>query len=98
VCDRFELLWELDGGDLLLAVDTDLPDEGEPFFSVSRSYYQVGSDEEYARDYLSVFEPVSRWREPRRISLDADKWRADLAAHRQEMARIDAATRKNRGR
>ena len=29
VCDRFELRWELDGGDLLLAVDTDLPDEGE---------------------------------------------------------------------
>ena len=29
VCDRFELRWELDGDDLLLAVDTDLPDEGE---------------------------------------------------------------------
>ena len=74
VCDRFELRWELDGEDLLLAIDTDLPDEGELSVSVSRSYYEVGNDDEYARGYLSVFEPVSRWREPRRIPLDADAW------------------------
>ena len=58
----------LDGEDLLLVIDTDLPDEGELSVSVSRSYYEVGNDAEYARDYLSVVEPVSRWREPRRGS------------------------------
>ena len=93
VCDRFELRWELDGEDLLLAIDTDLPDEGELSVSVSRSYYEIGNDTEYARDYLSVFEPVSRWREPRRIPLDADAWRADLAAHQSRMAEIAAAER-----
>lgn len=93
VCDRFQLRWELDGDDLLLSVDTDLPDEGELSVSVGRSYYQAGSEEEYSRDYLSVFEPVSKWREPNRVPLDADKWRAGLAAHQEEMARIDAATR-----
>ena len=93
VCDQFELRWELDGEDLLLAIDTDLPDEGELSVSVSRSYYEVGNDAEYARDYLSVFEPVSRWREPRRIPLDADAWRADLAAHQSRMAEIAAAER-----
>ena len=93
VCDRFELRWELDGEDLLLAIDTDRPDEGELSVSVSRSYYEVGNDAEYARDYLSVFEPVSRWREPRRIPLDADAWRADLAAHQSRMAEIAAAER-----
>ena len=93
VCDQFELRWELDGEDLLLAIDTDLPDEGELSVSVSRSYYEVGDDAEYARDYLSVFEPVSRWREPRRIPLDADLWRADLAAHQSRMAEIAAAER-----
>lgn len=93
VCDRFELRWELDGQDLLLAIDTDLPDEGELSVSVSRSYYEVGNDEEYARDYLSVLEPVSRWREPRRIPLDAGAWRADLDAHQSRMAEIAAAER-----
>ena len=93
VCDQFELRWELDGEDLLLAIDTDLPDEGELSVSVSRSYYEVGNDAEYARDYLSVFEPVSRWREPRRIPLNADAWRADLAAHQSRMAEIAAAER-----
>ena len=91
--DRFELRWELDGADLLLAVDTDLPDEGELSVSVSRSYYEVGNDAAYSRDYLSVFEPVSRWREPRRIPLDAEAWRADLAAHQSRMAEIAAAER-----
>lgn len=93
VCDRFELRWEIDGEDLMLAIDTDLPDEGELSVSVSRSYYEVGNDAEYARDYLSVLEPVSRWREPRRIPLDADAWRADLAAHQSRMAELAAAER-----
>ena len=91
VSDQFELRWELDGEDLLLAIDTDLPDEGELSVSVRRSYYEVGNDAEYSRDYLSVFEPVSRWREPRRVPLDADAWRADLAAHQSRMAEIAAA-------
>ena len=93
VSDRFELRHEVDGGDLLLAVDTDLPDEGELSVSVSRSYYEVRSDVEYSREYFSVLEPVSRWRDPRRISLDANAWRADLAAHQAEIAEIAALER-----
>ena len=86
ICDRFELRWELDGTDLLLAIDTDLPGEGELAVSVRRTYFEVGSDDAYARDYFSEFEPVSRWRLPRRIALHADAWKADLAAHQDEMA------------
>ena len=88
VCDRFELRWEFDGTDLLLAIDTDLPDEGELSVSVSRTYYEAGSDDAYSRDYFSEFEPVSRWREPRRIALDADAWKADLTAHQNRMAAL----------
>ena len=88
VCDRFELRWELDGTDLLLAIDTDLPDEGELSVSVGRTYYQVGSDDAYSRYYFSELELVSRWREPRRIELDADAWKADLTAHQNQMAGI----------
>ena len=88
VCDQFELRWELDGTDLLLAIDTDLPDEGELSVSVRRAYSEVGSDSAYSRDYFSEFEAVSRWREPRRIALDADAWKADLTAHQNEMAAL----------
>ena len=90
VCDRFELRWELDGTDLLLAIDTDLPDEGDLSVTVERIYYEVGSDTAYSRDYFSEFLPVSRWREPRRVALDADAWNADLAAHQNEMAALGA--------
>ena len=88
VSDQFELHWELEGSDLLLAIDTDLPDEGELSVSVNRWYYQVGNDDAYSRDYFHAFEPVSNWRQPRRISLDATPWKADLAAHRVRMAEI----------
>ena len=40
---------------------------------------------------MHVFEPVSRWREPRRIPLDAKAWRADLAKYQKKIAEIDAA-------
>ncbi len=95
VSDRFELQWELDGEDLLLAIDTDLPDEGELSVSVQRSYYQVGDDNAYSRNYLSGFEPVSMWREPRRIPLDSEAWRANLAAFQNEMAELAAAERES---
>ena len=88
VSDRFALDWELEGDDLLLAVDTDLPDEGELSVSVSRTYLQAGSDAAYPRNYFHEFEPVSRWRQPRRISLDAAAWKADLAEHQAEIASL----------
>ena len=88
VSDRFSLRWELDGQELVLSVDTDLPDYGELVVSVSRIYYQVGEAEAYSQDYLSVFEPVSRWREPRRVSLDADEWRAKLEAEKERLRDI----------
>ena len=79
VCDQFELRWELIGRDLLLVIDTDLPDEGELSVSVQRYYFKKGVDEPYVEDYFHSFEPVSRWRKARRISLDPDTFRAALA-------------------
>lgn len=88
VCDRFELRWELDGDALLLAIDTDLPDETQLLVSVGRSYYYVGSDVRDHHDYLDVREPLSLWREPRRISLDPDAWRAAVAARQTRMGPV----------
>ena len=88
VCDRFELRYELDGTDLLLWIDTDLPDEGELSVTVDRMYYEVSVSDAYSREYFHKFELVSRWREPRRISLDAESWKANLKAHQNKMAAI----------
>lgn len=88
VCDRFELRHELNGTDLLLWIDTDLPDAGELSVSVNRMYHEVGVSDAYSRSYFDSVEPVSRWRQPRRISLDAESWKANLKAHQDEMAAI----------
>ena len=89
VSDEFELRWELEKDVLLLAIDTDLPDEAELSVSVSRIYYQVGNNEAYSRNYLSVFEPVSVWRNPRSIPLDPNKWKADLQQHQSRLNGIE---------
>lgn len=88
--DRFSIAYEIDGSDLMLHIDTDLPDEAELSVSVNRTYYQASDGEAYSRAYFSEFEPVSDWRKPRRISLDSDKWKKELRAHQDEMARIGA--------
>ena len=62
---------------MLLSIDTDLPDEGELMVSVSR-YFRTTTGAEYTVPYLDTREPVSRWRDTRRIPLDADRWRASL--------------------
>ena len=77
VCDRFRLLWELVAGTLLLSIDTDLPDDGELVVSASR-YFRTTTGDEYTVPYLDTCERVPRWRETRRIPLDADGWCASL--------------------
>ena len=86
VTDRFTLQWELDGTDLLLAIDTDLPDTAEVIVFVDRRYYQVGDADAYSRDYFKEKVPISKWRSPRRIPLDDDAWKTDLSTHQSKMA------------
>ena len=88
VSDRFELQWELDGTDLLLAIGADLPDTAEVIVSVGRVYFEVGNDRAYSRDYLREQDLISRWRKPRRIPIDDEAWKSELIAHQSEMASI----------
>ena len=88
VSDRFDLRWELDSNDLLLSIDTDLPDEDRLSIRVYSIYWEVGNQNAYSREYFQKSELVSRWRKPRRISLDSNAWKADLEAHQKDMARI----------
>ena len=58
VSDRFVLKWVLDGANLQLAIETDLPDTAEVIVSVDPRYYEVGSEDAYSRDYFSKKGPV----------------------------------------
>ncbi len=87
---RFEIQWEPKGTNLLLAMDTDLPDAAVISVRVYRIYYEVGkNDVPYSRDYLSEIGPVSGWRTPREVSLEAEAWKEDLIEHQAEMASLD---------
>ena len=88
VADRFSLQVETEGTDLLLAIDTDLPDTAELMISVNRIYYEVGNDSAYSREYFAERGRVLDWRGSRRISIDDEAWKADLKAHQESMAEL----------
>jgi len=87
VCNKFTLTARIEGNDLMLAVDTDLPDYAKVAFSVRRIYYEVGNEEAYSHPYFSKTEPVGSWRIPRPIALDAAAWKASLVKHQRKMSR-----------
>ncbi len=90
VSDRFILQWDLNGTDLLLAIDTDLPDAAEVIVSVDRRYYEVGNKEAYGRSYFSEKGRILKWRTPRRVPINDEIWKADLKAHQSKMAALSS--------
>ena len=88
VSNRFVLQWSLDGTNLSLAIDTDLPDTAEVIVSVDRTYYTAGRSEAYSRSYFSERGRISKWRTPRLVPINDEVWKADLKAHQTKMARI----------
>ncbi len=88
-CDVFDIQYKLDGKNLSVSLDTDLPDDTVLIISVSRSYWEKGSSEEYSLDYFSEKSTVKKWRKKRNISLDNPKWKADLENKQKDLARLD---------
>ena len=88
VSDRFTLQWEIAGADLLLAIDTDLPDTTEVIVSVERLYFELGNDSAYSRRYFEEKGRLSEWRDPRRIPIDDEAWKVDLKSHQESMAKL----------
>ena len=96
VADLFELRWELEGNQtLVLAIETDLPEDAELMVSVTRTYQAVGDPETYGQqhqtygqEYYSEGGTVRHWQQPRRIALDADRWKDDLREHQDMLASI----------
>lgn len=85
-CNRFRVVKALRGDSLTLSLDTDLPDFTVVMATVSRSYFEKGSAEEYPLDYLSERSTVGEWRKPRQISVTHDKFKTDLAERQRSTA------------
>ena len=94
VSNTFELELSIDGEDLLIGIDTDLPDFAQVILSVNRNYYEVGdTDTAYVWGYFNERSRIESWRSVRRIPLDNNVWKEGLQEHQESIARIsrDAA-------
>lgn len=88
-CDVFDIQYKFADKNLSVSLDTDLPDETVLIMSVSRSYWEKGSSDEYSIDYFSEESTVKEWRNNHDILLDNSKWKADLESKQKELASID---------
>jgi len=86
VTDTFNLRYDFRDNRLTVALDTDLGDPTGLSVSVSRSYWERGSDDEYPVDYFDESSTVGRWREPRTISLDHGAWNREIENRQKILA------------
>ncbi len=86
VTDKFDVRYDVRDNRLTIALDTDLGDAAKLMVSVSRSYWEQGSEEEYPVDYFSEQSPVGSWREPRTIRLDHDAWKREIEQRQRVLA------------
>ena len=56
--------------------------------SVSRTYYEKGSNTAYSHSYFDEKSTIGKWRKPRQISVAHSKWSSILEAHRKKMSRL----------
>ena len=74
-CDRFEVKveWQKPGKELVVSLDTDLPNEAVVSVNVGRTFrYEGGSD--HVAYYCSQDSTVGYWRTPRLVYLENQTW------------------------
>lgn len=87
-CDVFDINYELNSNELLVSLETDLPDNTILMVSISRSYWEKGNASEYSIDYYSERTTVGKWRKDQRISVDNSIWETKLESKQKEMAGV----------
>lgn len=87
-CDKFEVVWSLDGNQLNVSVDTDLVPLAEVRLNVSRRYTEKDSTSNYSIDYFSELMPVGDLIKGKMIMLDNNAWELALRAKQKEMAKV----------
>ena len=98
ISDQFEIVSRLDGTDLFVRIETDLPDFAEVYVNVDRVYYQGSTEYSFgyyfagscAIEEFCTIKPENRnklighWRSGETIVLDNDVWETDLRQHHSE--------------
>ena len=84
--DKFAIVQSLQGDTLTVSVDTDLPDFTDVMVSVSRSYFEKNSADEFARNYFEEKSTVGRWRQPREVKVSHDIFKASLQEQQRKTA------------
>jgi hypothetical protein len=85
-CNKFIAKCSIQGNYLYAWLDTDLPDDTEISFSVSRQYYQDDRKDSYSYDYFSETSKVDKWGKARKILLDEKKWMNELSQQQKDFA------------
>ena len=87
-CDEFDVRATLDGDRVTVSLNSDCPDFSEIMVSVSRTYYQKGSDTAYSHSYFHEKSTVGNWRQQKQVSVIHSKWINSLENHRKKMNRL----------
>jgi hypothetical protein len=87
VANQFEIRHELMGSTLTFWLETDLPDDTNVMVSVWRLYTEAGGVETYTVDYFDEKSKIGKWRQEQTVEIDNVKWKRELEARRQGLAR-----------
>ena len=82
-CDKFIVNTELQNNELLVSIDSDLPNFTNIIVSVSRSYTTNIGLNKYPIDYFSDRSNLKKWKKTQNIFLDNTKWQDDFLKHRK---------------
>ena len=86
IYEEFKIDYSLQGNTMNVSLKTDLPDDIKVSVSISRSYWEEGNSSEYAVDYISEQGTIGDWKKERKILIDDEKWKSDLAKKQEELS------------
>ena len=80
-CNRFKIKAAREGSQLLVSLDTDLPDATQVMVSIARSYWADTPEQEYPIEYFEKKSTVREWRKGKPVAIDATKWSQEFQEH-----------------
>lgn len=78
IADKFDLQYELTDDQLTITLETDLGDATKLMVSISRSYWELGSEVQYPIDYFRELTTIGAWRSTRTLSINQTNWENEL--------------------
>lgn len=78
VSNKFDVIAEVSGREIIFRLSTDLPNDTTVMASVSRLYWQEGSGEIYWGTYFDRRTSVRELKQPLRVRIDDTKWKNKL--------------------